>query len=301
MYRDDDTDLDLLYFDGYRNNEPPACNRLGFRLIDRKATLRLDNKSLMARTLMAAGQQRPRVYFDVECVPTIPESLWYVKNPLATAGRDMYCVPRVQIADVFQKGFIIQEAITDLDLIDERKYTIRAYVLVAHDRVYLYPQATLVVHGVPYQADDLSAEVQFLHEGYMRSDSEVRMELFSDHSQYRTILGNLQTMVANSFAPYADILCDGEAQSYCLFGIDALVERSLDTVLIEINDRPNFVHTPMINISVNIPMLQAMMAVLAPETFADDIHPGSRFVEVLQLASSSEEPAQGQQLQDCPL
>ncbi|HAJ76938.1 MAG TPA: hypothetical protein DCM64_10840 [Gammaproteobacteria bacterium] len=50
-----------------------------------------------------------------------------------------------------------------------------------------------------------------------------------------------------------------------MFGLDVLVRKDQSSVLVEINDRPNIVHTRLVNTQVNIPMVQAMYGVLDPE------------------------------------
>lgn len=278
-----DQRIDFLYFDGYGGKQAPECNEVGFTLIDRRLTIPLDNKSSMAKTLMRAGLKKPMTYFDVDSVPADHKGLWFVKNPLATAGKELYCVSRDEIAGCFQDGFIIQEAIDDLDVINGKKFTLRAYALVCRGSVYLYPEGVIVVHGKDFDPQDKSAESQYLHDGYMRADSPVKMLAFSDYQHYSTVLENLKLTVAMSFLPFRDKLLDGRDSTYCLFGVDILVESSLNTVLVEINDRPNLVHTQAINNHVSVPVIQAMMAVLDPNIGELGMRAPQRFVEVLRL------------------
>src|SRR5690606_4025692 len=118
------------------------------------------------------------------------------KNPLATAGRDLYCLKRDELSQYFKPGYIIQEAVEDIDLIEGRKYTIRAYVLVANNAVYLFPDAVVVIHGKLYDPSDRSPEAQFLHEGYNKPGSPVEMRRFSTLTNYGVIHENLKITVA---------------------------------------------------------------------------------------------------------
>jgi hypothetical protein len=54
-------------------------------------------------------------------------------------------------------------------------------------------------------------------------------------------------------------------------------------VLVEINDRPNLVHTPLINRKVNIPMLRAMALQLNPEWGSAQQDPQQCFQQLLSL------------------
>ncbi len=284
-FAEQDQRIDFLYFCSYGGKQAPACKDVGFTLIDRQLTIPLDNKATMARTLLRAGLKKPMTYFDVDSLPAGRKGLWFVKNPLATAGKDLHCVSRDEIPGCFQDGFIIQEAIDDLDVIDGKKFTLRAYVLVYQGIVYLYPEGVIVIHGKDFDPQDKSAESQYLHDGYARSDSPVKMLAFSQYQHYSKVLENLKLTVAMSFLPFRDKLLDGCHSTYCLFGVDILVESSLDTVLVEINDRPNLVHTQTINNQVSIPVIQAMLAVMAPNVSKKGMRVAARFVEVLHYWS----------------
>lgn len=280
--------IDLLYFNTYGGKVPPEHSELGFTLIDRARTIPLDHKRKMAETLQLAGLNRPMVYFDVESLPQQGDRLWFVKNPLATAGKDLYCVKTSEVASVFKSGFIIQEAIEDIDLIDKRKYTLRAYVLVFRGQVYLFPEGVLVIHGKDYSADDKSAEAQFLHTGYASSESEVSMRPLSSHAHYRAVLKSLRSLVPRCFMPFKNHLLDGKDNTYCLFGIDVLVGSDFDAYLVEINDRPNLVHTRAINQAVSVPVVKAMMHVFDSARIGASAALSFEFESVLNLHEAEE-------------
>ena len=84
----------------------------------------------MANALIDAGINYPRVYFNEVDVPDEPDSLWFIKDPLATAGQGICVANREHIAEHFSFGSIIQEAVQDLALVDGKKFTLRAYALV---------------------------------------------------------------------------------------------------------------------------------------------------------------------------
>ncbi|MCB1665065.1 MAG: hypothetical protein KDI28_04760 [Pseudomonadales bacterium] len=263
-YRQGDREIDLLYFCDYGGKQKPQVERIGFELVDRRLTVPIDNKKQMAELLRSFGINRPRVYFNPQDVPAIPDVLWYVKNPLASAAKDLACVPAQSVASVFREGDVIQEAITRLHLLNARKYTIRAYVLYYAGRAWLFSEGVLVVHAREYHEDDASPETQYLHAGYERQDSEVKMLKLSQHPLYLAVMESLKHTLGRAFKAFLTLLNQGAPNSYCLFGIDLLLEESLNAVLIEVNDRPNIAHTPQINSAVSVPLVQAMAALLMP-------------------------------------
>lgn len=264
-YQSQDRHIDLLYFDQYQGKRPPKDVSVGFTLINRKKTIPIDNKLQMANALIDAGINYPRVYFIEEDVPDEPDSLWYIKDPMGTAGKGICVVPREEIANNFEFGDIIQEAIQDLLLQDGRKFTLRAYVLVNDANVYLFQDGIVVLHGAAYDPQSANPEVQYQHAGYMDREANVKLSLFSDASFYDEALVNIKESLGEIFQSFKKFLSHEQRNTYCLFGIDLLIKKNISPVLIEINDRPNFIHLNAINARVNIPAIRAMYCVLNPD------------------------------------
>lgn len=298
MYQPGDSlrHIDLLYYDSYsaptsasQNSGSVQVNQatvideslLGehcFSLLPRSRTRAMDDKAELARALMAEGVPAPRVYFAVEDVPEDSASLWFVKEPFRSGGKGIAVVPWSELQSRDTSGCIIQEAIQDLALIDGRKFTLRLYVLAHAGRLYLYSNGFAVVHKAPYRQGSTDPDVQFLHDGYLNSDSGIRLVELGQLPEYDTILKNAADMLANSFAVFGNRLKYEPVTQYCLFGVDILVRQNLGCVLVEINDRPNIVHSAAINQQVNIPMLRHMAGILNSAWSAGDVSE-SQFAE----------------------
>lgn len=278
---DDSARIDFLYFDTYGGKQAPVVAESCLSLIPRQRTMALDNKESMARALLVAGQTYPRVFFDANDVPDDPASLWFVKSPISSAGRGIQVMSRDQLLQQQPAQVVIQEAVRDLSLIDGRKYTLRLYVLVNRGRVYLYGDGFVIVHAALYQPESRDPAVQFAHEGYMRTDSGVRLEILSGLRGSMDILRSAAISISDVFRVFSDRLKYEKPQHYCLFGIDLLVRNDGSTVLIEINDRPNLAHTTQVNERVNIPMLQAMLATLDSRWQASHRYPGAAQFDLL--------------------
>ncbi|PCJ27251.1 MAG: hypothetical protein COA96_03450 [SAR86 cluster bacterium] len=265
LFREGDRSISLLYFDQYGDKYPPAEVEAAYTLIDRQRTIPLDNKARMATLLADAGLLYPRVYFDDANVPDESGSLWFIKDPMATGGKGISVVTREQISTHFTFGCIIQEAVQDLALLEGRKFTLRAYVLVHDGKLYLLPEAITVLHGAMYDPGSSDPMVQFEHSGYMDESSAIKMSVFGEQLISETVMKNLELNMTQVFPAFSNFLKYEKAHTYCLFGVDVLVKSDLTTVLIEINDRPNLVHTRSINEAVNVPMVQALYCVLESE------------------------------------
>ncbi len=264
LYREGDRHIDLLYFDQYGGKIPPQQATIGFTLIDRQRTIPLDNKGQMATILSDAGMAYPRVYFDDIDVPDEPGSLWFIKDPMATAGRGIKVVTREQISENFSFGYIIQEAVQDLALMDNRKFTLRAYVLVNKGKLFLFADCICVLHGAVYDRHSQDPLVHFEHSSYMDADGPVQLLCFKKHPDFEQVMRNIGLNIGVVFSAFSNLMKFEKAHTYCLFGVDVLVRTDLSTVVIEINDRPNLVHTKMINQEINVPMVRALCCVLDP-------------------------------------
>jgi hypothetical protein len=282
-FKEGDGSVQLLYFDGYGGRSFPSDIAVRYQLLERSHTLPLDHKVLSARRLQEHGVNYPQVYFKAEDVPADAALFWYVKDPLSTGGKKVFLCNRSNIGSFHQPGYLIQEAIQDVALIDDRKFTIRAYALVHAGVVYLYADSILVIHGKAYDPANPDPHIHYVHDGYAKPDADVRMLPSSAYAGYGEMWGEMMNVTRDAFAAFADELAHSDASRYCIFGLDFLQTADNQVALIEINDRPNFVHTKQINAEINAKMVEALLQVLMPERVT---HPlASRFHEVLNYQS----------------
>ncbi len=271
--------IDLLYFDSFtpatvlqQVAEPTDTESIEslisercLTLIPRSRTRALDDKAELARALLAEGVEDVRVYFAAADVPNEPDSLWYVKEPFRSGGEGIAVVTWSELQTRNCRGSIIQEAIQDLTLVNGRKFTLRLYVLVHAGRAYLYEDGFAVVHAVPYQVGSTDPRVQFVHAGYLDPASGIELIELKEIANASTILANAARMLSKILPVFRDRFRFEPDTQYCLFGVDVLVRDNLECVLVEVNDRPNLVHSQEINERVNVPMLQALVETLKPE------------------------------------
>jgi len=222
-----------------------------YKLMERKLTLPLEHKKKLASRLREHDICDPMVYFSIKEVPQIKGKLWYVKNPVKTGGAYMSVVPYRKLKSVFKSNYIIQEAVTDLTLIDNRKFTIRAYVLAVNKKIFLFPNAVVVIHGPQYDPKSTDHEVQINHKKQRR----LILSQLSFHSQ---VMMKLMIEVPRIFRVFPE-LRTAPPTDYCLFGVDYLLTSKLELKLIEINDIPNFVHPQDFDNLLVVPMFRSLL------------------------------------------
>lgn len=279
-----DRNIDLLYFDDYGGKTPPAGVNVRTTLIDRQRTIPLDQKKLMALRLQQGDIDFPPNFFEPELVPGPPDGLWFVKDPFSSGGTGLTLCRRSEVEQHFKPGFVIQQALTDVAMYAGRKFTIRTYVLVHANRVYWYPDAFLVVHAKQYEKRSLDPAIHFQHNGYMEPQSGVKLVPTQDYYSWPKLEFAIVNLLQMVFSLYRDELGPANPPNhYCVFGIDLLALQRERVALIEINDRPNLLHTDVVNQRVNQPMLQAMARLLLPERIPDK-RSAQRFEELLHYA-----------------
>lgn len=273
--------IDLLYFDTYGGQIPPANVRIGCQLIDRQRTTQLDNKKLLAERLQQGELDFPPHFFDPTQVPGPAEALWYVKDPFSAGGNGIWLCRKSELERFFKPGFVIQQALTDVAMQAGRKFTIRTYVLVHDGGVYWFPDAFLVVQPKQYDARSVDPAVHYKHDGYIDAGSKVKLVPTQDYYSWPRLEFAIVNLLQMVFSLYAkELSVPGSPNEYCLFGVDLLALQRERVALIEINDRPNLQHTDAVNLRVNQPMLQAMARLLLPDSITG--HSGQQFEELLR-------------------
>ena len=259
-YKLGDSHIDLLYTTDPSTNIEDTS--IGVSLMPRLATSTLDNKAKCAKALAPFGLSVPRTYFRVEDVPDDPDTMWYIKDPVGTAGVGISLVSREEVANNFTDGYLIQEAVQDIALLDGKKFTLRLYVLIHEGHFYLFQDALVVLHGAIYDSESVDAKVQYEHAGYMALEPDVKIFPFSDTAFYSMALDSIETSLGQIFRRLKRHIPYEQVNTYCLLGIDMLLTSDLQPVLIEINDRPNLTHTTVATARVTIPAIQAMYSIL---------------------------------------
>jgi|TARA_R110000744_G_scaffold20030_9_gene52601 hypothetical protein len=259
VYSVGDGHVDLRYT--FNPKEPFQCS-VGVDLMERGTTRTLDDKLKCAKALAAAGIDTPRTYFRVQDVPDEPDTIWYIKDPVGTGGKGICVVPREKVASSFTTGYIIQEAVRDIVLLEGKKFTLRLTVLIHEGSFYLFQDGVVVLHGVVYDPESVDSKVQYEHAGYMDLEPDVKLSPFSDTPFYDEALANIKANLGEIFHHLKKYTPYEQVNTYCLLGVDLLLTQDMRPVLLEINDRPNFLHTKLVNARVNVPAIQAMYSIV---------------------------------------
>lgn len=186
--------------------------------------------------------------------------IWFIKDCRGTGGQGIRCVSDAELHTVtMEPNEIIQAGVTNLALLDGRKFTCRIYVFLWAKRVFLFKEGFMLIHKEKYSVNSKSYRVQVDHKGYGRKNSQMDMAPLSSHVNY----WRYRTSFAAAITALLPVLDESRQATsddiYLMLGIDAMLLNGGDVKLIEINTVPNFEHPAEINRAVNIPFFEACL------------------------------------------
>lgn len=259
------------YWDNYYGQHPEITSDF-FRLLPYSTIQKYDSKGFVAKKIndLSIYGLFPATYFSVaDAIRSQQgsEKIWFVKPTYSTGGKGIQILTNDQLATFeLPPHHIIQEQVTNLELINERKYTARAYLFVFDKKLYLFDDGFVMVHGVPYteRATDLATQVE--HDGYTSPNSPIKMMRIAQLPEFSQKQARLKQAIS-VLKPVLDELIEATSNTeYGLLGIDLLFDKDNNPTLIELNSKANFVHTETINNSLNIPFFNAVLSTLYTST-----------------------------------
>lgn len=230
---------DLALWDPYRTT--PRTGRL--QTLERRDANRIDDKRSLFKAVRDAGHAAlmPETWLDLASwrKDAPAGGPWFVKASHLSGGRGIHCVPGedgIAAALEATAGFcVIQRSVADPMLVQDRKFTVRTYVLWRGDGHHqLFGESLFILQPQPWDAGDLDPAVQFLHHkpGYLSSD---------DWPDYPALHGRIAEASRQTIAALDPKLdARGDGSRFQLLGFDYVPDASGRPWLIEINAWPNF-------------------------------------------------------------
>lgn len=243
-------------------------------LIDRPNANVLAHKGKLAKRLKKHKLEKwaPRTFDSVSDAlawDPDPKKIWFHKPVHLSGGRGMYCIRGQDLTDHdLPAHHILQEEVTNLELVEGRKCVCRIYVLFWQRQVWLYQNGFYLLHGVPWRPGSTDYAVQIDHKGYQDSNSAVQMAPLSLHPRHADYLPEVHSLLRALTPVWSDVLQTTGSERYLILGLDIFYLRDKTVRLVEINTAANFTHSTQVNREVNIPFfaetLQLMLGMKAP-------------------------------------
>lgn len=247
--------------------ENPDAQANDIQLIEAKVINEIENKARVAKKLK---EKTITDLFPVTCFSTAEAlqyretcPLWFSKPVHLSGGRGIECIPSSRLAEYCLPAHsILQAGVTDLHLLEGKKFTGRIYLLVWNKRCYIFDDGFILLHGPQFDQHSDSYDIHVNHAGYEKSDSDIEMRLMSSLKDFHIWKKSIDKQ-AERLAPVIESQLKASSEKhYLLLGVDLLLQNSRQTQLIEINGIPNFVHTNSINNQLNIPFFEHSIRVM---------------------------------------
>ena len=248
----------IVYLDSYENK---LCdiqeNSDTVMLIDQKHTRYISNKRICSDRFrnMKLFQHYPKTYNQIDDIENIEDGeLYFIKGIYGTGGKNVECTTGKTLKNYeLTSNKIIQEGITDIKLIDGKKFVIRVYIVIYNKKIYLSKYSWCMVHGKPYERS-ASYDVQIKHSGYANRNSPIKMIPLHE-TEFADSIYDIKDAISNVKEIFTPIVEQSSKYEYSIIGPDIIICSDGTIKFIEFNSYPNMVHTNYINKNVNEKMI----------------------------------------------
>ena len=259
----------VSYWDSYGNNEAPEAPA-GFsapiyRTADRRVLNPLSDQRGFARLLKQTqcASIAPDTYESIEDVKAAqpdPQQLWFIKSRMRSAKDNTLCVPTsVLLAASLPTNHVVQAGVSDIQVIANRKFTYRCYLVMIDGRLYAFNNGVVFVHGAPYLPTQADFKSQVDNKSYREPDSGIDVLPMTD-TEHATALLDGTTLLAKSMLPALEaVASECKDQKFAILGLDTLLKRDGQLSLIRVHSFPNFVMTRNINDTVHVPLFENIL------------------------------------------
>jgi hypothetical protein len=248
----------IIYWDSYGNNYLNLfSNKHIVENIHRKHHNYLSDKRKCSNLIkkLKLYKYYPKTYDNLSEINNIPiDKLFFIKEIYSTCGKGVKCLSGKDLLNYkINKNEIIQEGLQNLKLIDNKKFVIRAYIIIFNNNIYLSKYSMCMVHGKDYDSKSSEYDVQVKHEGYMNKTSAIKMYPLHE-TAYSSYIYKIRDALKNMKELFKPIINNSNNQ-FIIIGPDILITNKDEIKFIEFNTFPNLQHTKYINENVNEKML----------------------------------------------
>ena len=235
------------------------------RLIERSVYNNLESKAALNRLVREnrVADLFPATYTRVDeaLAHRGKVNIWFVKPAHLSGGRGIEVVASKDLPGFdLPRHHIIQEGIEDIALIRGKKFTCRIYVLIWNKSLYLFDEGFALIHAPAYRPGSTDYTVQVDHRGFQEDrEGGVRMVPLSALDAGPRILDRSARALLKLKPVFGPALTASSPITYIILGLDLLLLSSGDIRFIEINAIPNFIHSPLVNDRVNVPLFAHVM------------------------------------------
>lgn len=241
-------------------SEPEHFTPISINVLERKHTNYLGNKLQLAQTLINKKIEKhvPVTHFSTAQAMAYARNdrVLFVKSSTGTRGEGVWCIRSTQLPDfVLPKNHIIQENISNLKLLDERKMVFRFYILIFNKCVYIHRKGVAILHGPKYDSESTDHKVQIQHNGPDAVKDSYPFSMVPDHDYWFDKLVEATKAIAPVFERARQ---ESSLYRFILIGADGLPCTDDCVRVLEFNTFPNMVNNAQEN-PVYAPVLSSVL------------------------------------------
>ena len=235
-----------------------------FNVAPRSKTLRMDAKVLFAQKTKDAVYV-PKTYFSYDEIPTdTPENtLFFVKKNGSTGSRGVDIHPYRAMKDLDYSERVVQQNMDNPDLYDDKRYKIRAYVVLHDKNVFLFNKSFATVASEDHKevvGDVDQEQLRKMHVIFQTSGT--KFILSEELDKFEQVQQNMLVACKEFKQVYRDEIKRIEANEFAILGFDFVVDSEGGVQIIEINHRSNYAHPKLMENKVDVPLLKNLFKLL---------------------------------------
>ncbi len=254
----------ILYWHNTSEESPPPFTNQPkriFKLINPAPLQVLSDQIQLPKLLAHYGLLHlyPETFFSKNHALASQHSVFFVKNRLNTSENKTRCISRNELQQLtLNDNEVIQGIISNILTFENKKVTIRGYVLLAASGMAAYPTGVAMVHSKKYDPLSAEQEVQMPVRQHHEENANNSGKLLSTHQlsladEYTTALNNLVVYLSPVLLPICSLM---QSNEFALLEVDLIPTIKGNYVFIQMNSAPHFNFSENIHQLVIVPMLQ---------------------------------------------
>ncbi len=191
----------------------------------------------------------PKTYDNLSEINNISiDKLFFIKDIYSTCSRDVKCIKGEDLFNCkINKNEIIQEGIQNIKLIDNKKFVIRANIIIFNNKIYLSKFGYCAILSEIYSTSNPNINNQV---GLPKNRSFLSLH----ETAYSSYIYKIRDALKNMKELFKPIINNSNNQ-FLIIGPDILITDKDEIKFIEFNAYPSLAHTKYINDNVNEKML----------------------------------------------
>lgn len=235
-----------------------------YSVAPRKYTVKMDDKINLSE-VMGKSEYIPKWYLKYDDISkeTDPNQLFYVKKRGSTASKGVYLHKYANMNEVDTSNSVIQEDLNNPYIYENRRFKIRAYILIFQNNIYINRKAWCSLGALDYKKADETTTAEDIEKINIIYQSPGRKWFnFKEIPDYEEIFINMCNSCNDIYDKFQDKISNYKDTEYSILGVDYVIDDLKKPYIIEINHRSNYAHPKEIVDAVDLPAIEDTFRVL---------------------------------------